>query len=49
MVSGKEGVAEGNMTSARVMLSRCSGEEGTLCVHGGERWLSLLVREELDI
>ena len=49
MVSGKEGVAEGDVTSARVMLSRCSGEEGTLCVRGGERWLSLLVWEVLDI
>ena len=49
MVSGKEGVAGGDATSMRVMLLHCSGEEGMLCMHGGERWLLLLVWEALDI
>jgi hypothetical protein len=49
MVSGKEAVAGGNETSARVILSRWSGEEGTLGMCGSERRLSLLVWEVLDI
>jgi len=48
-VSGKEVVVGGDTTSTRVMLSRWSGEEGTLGMCGGERRLSLLVREALDI
>ena len=49
MVSGKEAVVGGSETSARVRLLLWFGEEGMLCVRGGERWLSLLVWEALDI
>jgi len=48
-MSGKEVVVGDDTTFTRVILSCWSGEEGMLGMCSGEWWLSLLVREVLDI